>query len=48
MKKKLTQRNPPTEEYHQLKARRGNYQSYLLNIYKNEENILTPLAMDGI
>ena len=44
MKKKLTQRNPPAEEYHQLKAHRGNYQSYLLNIYKNEENIPYPIG----
>ena len=44
MKKNLTQRNPPAEESHQLKTRRGSYQSYLLNMYKSEENIPYPIG----
>ena len=44
IKKKSTQRIPPNEESHQLKANPENYQSYLFNNYKNKENIPYPIG----
>ena len=44
MKKKSTQHIQPDEESHQLKASRGNYQTYLFNNYKNKENISYPIG----
>ena len=44
MKKKSTQHVLSDEESHQLKESQGNYQSYLLNNYKNNENIPYPIG----
>ena len=44
MKKKSTQHIQTDEESHQLKASRGNYQTYLFNNYKNKENISYPIG----